>query len=142
MQSAKPSRGFTLIEMMIVVAIVAVLAAIAVPVYQRYVARSIVTAALGEIEPARTSYELLLSHSASPDDFADVAQLGLHAETTRCTTSAASVADGTGDIQCTIKGTTLVDRKTIRWHRDVAGMWHCQSPDLDANLLPNACSSP
>lgn len=43
---ARKSRGFTLIELMIVVAIVAVLAALALPAYQNYVVKSRVSEAL------------------------------------------------------------------------------------------------
>jgi len=39
----KESKGFTLVELMIVVAIVGILAAVAVPYYQRYVAKSRLT---------------------------------------------------------------------------------------------------
>ena len=42
----KKQQGFTLIELMIVVAIIAILAAIALPAYQDYVARSQATEAL------------------------------------------------------------------------------------------------
>ena len=53
----KGQKGFSLIELMIVVAIIGVLAAIAVPQYNNYIARSQVSEAITLLGAARTAIE-------------------------------------------------------------------------------------
>ena len=56
-------KGFTLIELMIVVAIVGILAAIAIPAYQDYTVRARVTEGLSLASAAKVT----VSENASPD---------------------------------------------------------------------------
>ncbi|WP_176429689.1 pilin [Vibrio sp. V12_P9A6T4] len=57
--------GFTLIELMIVVAIIGVLSAIAVPAYQNYVAKSEAATALGSLRALVTPAELKLQQDGA-----------------------------------------------------------------------------
>ncbi|HHB1595640.1 TPA: prepilin-type N-terminal cleavage/methylation domain-containing protein [Vibrio campbellii] len=54
----KKQQGFTLIELMIVVAIIGVLSAIAVPAYQDYVKRTEAASGLATVKALLTNYDL------------------------------------------------------------------------------------
>jgi len=65
----KKQQGFTLIELMIVVAIVAILAAVALPAYQNYTNRAKFSAAVGAVGGIKTDAEVI---AQSTNSFATV----------------------------------------------------------------------
>lgn len=78
-------KGFTLIELMIVVAIIGVIAAIALPMYQNNLARSQITSAIAELNGSRIQYELVMNDGATNSAFT-VDNMGFSALTSKyCT---------------------------------------------------------
>lgn len=122
----KAQKGFTLIELMIVVAIIGILAAVAIPAYQDYVAKSKFSAALAEVSGGKTGYDMKITEgTAAPT----VAEAGLKTPTTNC---AMDVVASGGGLKCTIQGgPASVSGKIITLARAADGAWTCSS-DLAA----------
>lgn len=141
---AQMQKGFTLIELMIVVAIIGILAAIALPAYQDYTARSQAAEGLTLAGGVRTAVTEYWTNTGSwPSSHAD-AGLATDTEITGKYVAKVAAAD-TGIITATFKGTDVAtgirSKNLLLSPISSAGTvtWICKSTDIDNKYLPAAC---
>ncbi|WP_116919620.1 pilin [Tamilnaduibacter salinus] len=143
-------QGFTLIELMIVVAIIGILAAIAIPQYQTYVASSQVGRVMGEVGALRTATEDCLLKGLSESDcnfgwsnsnvLAGAEDLqGSGGSGTAGLT--ATFADSSVSLTATFGGNASVDidGDNLQWVRTTGGEWFCETT-VDTAYTPAGCN--
>lgn len=152
MKHLKNNRGFTLIELMIAVAIVGILATIAIPAYQDYTRRARVIEGMNLAAGAKLSASEYFASVGSwpvdnetaglaPDITADaVKSVVITAET--CENITPSPAKGCGIITITFNDKVIDDAQMILEGGEQNGAirWSCnRSNNLPANLKPGGC---
>lgn len=142
----KKQQGFTLIELMIVVAIIAILAAIALPAYQDYVAKSKAAAALADLASHKTQFEMEKTEGRDPT----YQTAGFQAASTGNCSLIAVDADG---MTCTIlnpgrlgAATTIALEYADSTYDDTtgalvtAGGFACKTTDMVEKFRPAGCT--
>lgn len=135
-------KGFTLIELMIVVAIIGILAAIAIPQYQNYVTKSRWSANLSSISSLKTAIGLCMQENAGDGTLCDdAAALGLTSLPQPQYATAALTL--TGSAPATASGTTTPGKVRIAFTGTAAAGGYVYTADCTQDAGGNnlACTA-
>lgn len=135
------NRGFTLIELTIVIAILAILMAIAIPVYSNYTIRAKVSEGVYSVAPAKT---------AVADTYQNAGEVPDHAATgfsqtvqTQYVESIAIAGDGSGAITVTTRNTGANPDVVLTFTPTLAAgesiSWECALDQGEPVLVPPNC---
>lgn len=158
----KLQKGFTLIELMIVIAILGILAAIAIPAYQDYTIRSQVSEGLTLAAAAKTSVaEYYSNRGTAPTNRATAGMTANAADTNGKYVTSVNVANGVITIAYGNEANRAITTSTLTLtpyiSTDYSVSWRCgyapapaqaisampgatyAAPNVEARFLPGAC---
>lgn len=131
-------KGFTLIELMIVVAIIGILAAVAIPAYQDYTIRARVTEGL----ELASSAKLAVSETAITNNALPATQAATGYVSPAATANVTSIAIGAAGVitityTAAAGGGTVIMTPTLQANGDVT--WDCTGGTLLPKYRPASC---
>ncbi|MDE4454493.1 pilin [Psychrobacter sp. DAB_AL62B] len=148
--------GFTLIELMIVVAIIGILAAIAIPQYQIYIGKTQATRVINELGQLRLTVEECIQigrtviglgtdecdpRASGSNLIVGSSQVGVvlpnNMGVAQITNPLVLTTSITGTVSTQVN--PRLAGKKIKWLHTSAGSWSCRS-NIEALYLPNSCS--
>lgn len=135
----KMQQGFTLIELMIVVAIIGILAAVALPAYQDYTARAQVSEGFSITGGARADFAVANSEGTTFDDAMLTGLAGKYVSEVTFASSVFTIEFDQVAASNAIRGESFTLRPSFSGAGNIAG-WICEPvASMENKYLPAAC---
>lgn len=132
----KTETGFTLVELMIVVAIIGILATLAIPAYQDYVAKAKFGVALAEVSAGKVGIDTRLNDGETVSKPEEVGLAAAATPTANCKFGAAADPDAASLTCQIVAGPVAVKDQTITLTRDKdTGAWRCSAATVPQKLI-------
>jgi len=138
----KHQKGFTLIELMIVVAIIGILAAIAIPQYQDYTGRAQAAEGPTLVDGLKTPIVEAIADQGSTGCMRPTGAVVKGKYVNKIDFA----GTGTTDVECVITATyekginpKVAGMTYIMTYTTVDGKWACNASSLDAAVRPKGC---
>ena len=136
-------KGFTLVELMIVVAIIGVLSAVAIPAYQDYLARAQASEAVSLTASGKTPLaDYYLSKGAWPSTADDVMPNVSGRYVSNITITAGNNASSPIALTALMKDSGInssITGKTLEMASADGKLWSCSGGTIDSKYRPAAC---
>ncbi len=133
----KTQSGFTLIELMIVVAIIGILAAIALPAYQDYTIRAKVSEGVAQAAGAKATVSENLANGAADNCAGVNTGVAIGMTTLSCNDAGGVVTIGVS-VDTGINGVVVTFDLEGQLDANGGVIWDCQNPS-DVKYVPAEC---